>query len=330
LTVATRQPFRALHEADFCRYYLGQVVSSSGTFMQSTALGWLVLQETGSAAKLGIVIAAGSLPTLVIVPAGTSVAALGLALATSFNALLYFKQYLAKPSSRLYKQAFLPTWPNDFAADVAAGTLPQVSWLLPSIIESEHPNGSPIAGEHYVSQVLATLFSNPDVWSNTVVFLTYDENGGFFDHVVPPTPPPGTQGEEVAASVAPSRGGGGVGGPIGLGFRVPALMISPWSRGGYVDSTTFDHTSMLRFLETRFGVAVPNLTDWRRSVVGDLTSTLGMSSADTSPPSLAPAGPETSPGCPSDLVQFIGPPETIRVPGQQRIPTQEAGVGRRR
>jgi MFS family permease len=69
-TMATRRPFRALQQAGFRRYYLGQVVSSSGTFMQSTALGWLVLQETGSAAKLGLVIAAGSLPTLLIGPWG--------------------------------------------------------------------------------------------------------------------------------------------------------------------------------------------------------------------------------------------------------------------
>jgi phospholipase C len=172
--------------------------------------------------------------------------------------------------------------------------------------------------------------SNADVWSKTVVVLTYDENGGFFDHVVPPTPPPGTPGEEVSASVPSSRGGGGVGGPIGLGFRVPTLVISPWSRGGYVDSTTYDHTSMLRILEARFDVKVPNLTEWRRGAVGDLTAALGFSSSDTSAPALAAAAPETNPACPSTLVGFISPPEPIRVPHAQQMPTQEPGTARRR
>src|SRR6185437_3074995 len=88
----------------------------------------------------------------------------------------------------------------------------------------------------------------------------YDENDGQFDHVMPPTPEPGTPGEFI----------GGL--PVGLGFRVPCVVISPWSRGGYVCSQTFDHTSTLRLLETRFGVEVPNLTRWRRSVTGDLTA----------------------------------------------------------
>jgi phospholipase C len=60
-------------------------------------------------------------------------------------------------------------------------------------------------------------------------------------------------------------------GPIGLGFRVPMLVISPWSRGGLVSSEVYDHTSMLRFLETRWGVEVPNLSQWRRETTGDLT-----------------------------------------------------------
>ena len=67
-------------------------------------------------------------------------------------------------------------------------------------------------------------------------------------------------------------GRGGHAGPVGLGFRVPALVISPFSRGGYVCSQLFDHTSLLRFIETRFGVEVPNLSPWRRSVTGDLTA----------------------------------------------------------
>src|SRR5208282_4267764 len=97
------------------------------------------------------------------------------------------------------------------------------------------------------------------------------ENGGFFDHVPPPTAPAGTPGEYLTV---PDITGdeGSYPGPIGLGFRVPALVVSQYSRGGFLCSETFDHTSLLRFLETRFGVTVPNLTDWRRQTTGDMTN----------------------------------------------------------
>jgi len=79
---------------------------------------------------------------------------------------------------------------------------------------------------------------------------------------------------------------GGINGPIGLGFRVPMLIISPFSRGGFISSDLFDHTSVLRFLETRFGAEVPNLSAWRRSAVGDMTSAFNLSKPDTSVPVL--------------------------------------------
>jgi phospholipase C len=265
-------------------------------------------------------------------PPGTSVGpGMGNSLAIGFNALLYFKQYLSDPTSSLYRNAFLPSWPNDFTADVKAGTLPSVSWLIPPLSYSEHPNSSPASGELFTSQVLSTLMSNPDVWSKTVVFLTYDENGGFFDHVVPPTPPPGTPGEEVTAAGAQSEGGG-VSGPIGLGFRVPMTVISPWSRGGWVNSDTFDHTSLLRFLESRFDVRVPNLTAWRRHAVGDLTSTLGFSSANDTKPRLPPTSADFGPGCPTltNVGPFLSPPEDVNVPTRQHLPKQEPGRARRR
>jgi phospholipase C len=253
------------------------------------------------------------------------------ALATGFNAFLYFKQYLANPSSALYRNAFLPSWPDEFTADVKAGTLPSVSWLLPPLAYSEHPNSSPAAGEWFTSQVLGTLTSNPEIWSKTVVFFVYDENGGFFDHVVPPTPPPGTPGEEITTTAARAEGGG-VAGPIGLGFRVPMIVVSPWSRGGYVNSETFDHTSLLRFLEARFDVTVPNLTSWRRSVVGDLTSTLGFSSPNARKPQLPATALELGTGCPTlaNPGPFLAPAEAVNVPVSQQMPTQEPGQPRRR
>ena len=91
----------------------------------------------------------------------------------------------------------------------------------------------------------------------------------------PLTPPPGTEGEWLTGNLPAAAGG--ITGPVGFGFRVPALVVSPFSRGGYVCSQLFDHTSLLRVIETRFGVEVPNLSPWRRSVTGDLTAALALS-----------------------------------------------------
>jgi phospholipase C len=160
-----------------------------------------------------------------------------------------------------------------------------VSWVLAPLISSEHPPAPEIYGEVVAAQVLNTLVSNPSVWAKTALLITYDENGGFFDHVPPATPAAGTAGEYLTVSPLPSDAGG-VAGPIGLGFRVPMLVVSPFSRGGFVCHDTFDHTSTLRLLETRFGAEVPNLTAWRRSVTGDLTSAFNFAHVNTSVPRL--------------------------------------------
>jgi phospholipase C len=186
------------------------------------------------------------------------------------NVLTYFKQY--STGSSLANRGLKPTYPADFMADLNAGRLPQVSWVTPSIFSSEHPGfASAVAGEAVVRQVVEALVSRPKIWRKTALFVTWDENGGFFDHVRPPTPPPGTKGEFVTVPTLPTEAQG-IRGPIGLGFRVPMLVISPFSRGGLLSSQTFDHTSTLRFLETRFRVQVPNLSAWRRRTVGDLTA----------------------------------------------------------
>jgi phospholipase C len=103
----------------------------------------------------------------------------------------------------------------------------------------------------------------------------HDENGGFFDHVPPVTAPAGTAGEWLSTTPLPAAAGG-IAGPVGLGFRAPCLVVSPFSRSGRLCSDVFDHTSLLRFIETRFGVEVPGLSAWRRSVTGDMTSTLAL------------------------------------------------------
>jgi phospholipase C len=254
-------------------------------------------------------------------------------LAVGFNALLYFKQYLEDPASELYRRAFLPVWPDEFAADVSGGTLPAVSWIIPSLVDSEHPSAAPLNGGAHVARVLSTLMASPDVWAKTVVFVTYDENGGFFDHVAPPTAPKGTPGEFLSVSPLPAEAAG-TAGPIGLGFRVPMLVVSPFSRGGYVNSDLFDHTSLSRFLEARFGVKAPNITAWRRKTVGDLTSTLSFGASDSTafvPPDLARRQDALTAACPAnqDPAALLDPPPKLDVATPQRMPKQQAGRAHR-
>jgi phospholipase C len=199
----------------------------------------------------------------------------GLAL---FSPLPYFKAYNDPTTTRglaLQAQGLAPTYPANLAADVAAGTLPQVSWIHGPVTQCEHPATAPQWGENFVQTVLNILTSNPEVWAQTLFILNYDENGGFFDHVAPPVAPDGTEGEYLSMSPLPAEAVG-VAGPVGLGFRVPCFVMSPFSRGGYLASETFDHTSTLRLIETLFGVEVPNLTPWRRGVTGDMTSALAL------------------------------------------------------
>ena len=140
---------------------------------------------------------------------------------------------------------------------------------------SEHPNWPANYGAWYVSQILDALTANPKVWSSTVFILMFDENDGFFDHMVPPMPPTtraqGLSTVETTHEIFPGNKDY-PSGPYGLGVRVPMIVVSPWSKGGWVNSQVFDHTSLIRFVEQRFGVAEPNITPWRRAVAGDLTS----------------------------------------------------------
>jgi phospholipase C len=189
---------------------------------------------------------------------------------------------------------------DDLKADVLANKLPQVSWLCPPAAYSEHPKYTPAYGAEYTSTILDALTANPEVWSKTVLFIMYDENDGFFDHLVPPQPPMSraqglstvtTEGE-LHTVVNPGRGGSYTadGLPYGLGPRVPMTVVSPWTKGGFVCSQVFDHTSVIRFIETRFGVMEPNITPWRRAVCGDLTTAFDFRTPDAQMPAL----PDTS------------------------------------
>jgi phospholipase C len=181
---------------------------------------------------------------------------------------------------------------HQFRTDVNEGKLPAISWLVAPGEFSDHP-GSPWYGAWYVSEVLDILTRKEEVWKKTIFILCYDENDGYFDHVPPFTAPhkPGTglvsegidtgleyvtKEEELAKKYLGAdeiRES-----PIGLGFRVPLVIASPWSRGGYVNSQVCDHTSIIQLMEnflqhkTGKGIRETNISEWRRTVCGDLTS----------------------------------------------------------
>jgi phospholipase C len=166
-----------------------------------------------------------------------------------------------------------------------------VSWIVAPQKFSDHPS-SAWYGAWYISEVMDILTQNPDVWKKTIFILTYDENDGYFDHIPPFTPPHPDKKDTGAVSKGMDTSLEYVAdesqqsspkqyariSPIGLGYRVPMVIASPWSRGGWVNSQVFDHTSSLQFLEkflskkTRKKIAEPNISEWRRTVCGDLTS----------------------------------------------------------
>jgi phospholipase C len=190
------------------------------------------------------------------------------------NALAWFKQYGNAPtSSPLYQRGLLKLPAGAFEYDARHDRLPQVSWLVAPTAQTEHPDYFPAAGAEYIAQKLDAIASNPEVWAKTAFILCYDENDGMFDHVPPPVAPRGTAAEFVDGL------------NIGLGFRTPTTIVSPWTAGGFVCSDVFDHSSLVRFIEARFGVSEPNLSAWRRRTCGDLTSAFRFASGPASYPS---------------------------------------------
>lgn len=163
--------------------------------------------------------------------------------------------------------------------DANEGTLPTVSWLVAPQNFSDHPS-APWYGAWYVSEVLEILTRNPEVWKKTILILTYDENDGYYDHVPPfVAPRPDFPGSgAVSPGIDASLEHDAKGLPIGLGYRVPMIIASPWSRGGKVCSQVFDHTSILQFLEvflshkTGREIRETNIGSWRRAICGNLTS----------------------------------------------------------
>jgi phospholipase C len=169
-----------------------------------------------------------------------------------------------------------------FVQDVRAGNLPAVSWIVAPTKFCEHPEKNPPGyGESLTSRLLDVLTEDPKIWSQTVLILCYDEEGGFFDHMPPPVAP---SARSQGFSTVSVEGEVSKGEAVGLGARLPLLVLSPWSRGGNVCSEVFDHTSIIRFLEQRFGVMEPNISAWRRNVCGDLTSMFDFQHQDTARP----------------------------------------------
>ena len=263
------------------------------------------------------------------------------------NSLEFFAQYQveegASPTSSIVTKGVTNRTLLEFRDDVASGRLAQVTWIVAPYKYSEHPEASPTDGAYYISLVLDALTSNPEVWSKTVFILNYDENDGLFDHVLPPMPPnvlsnngqaqnaSGLVSADLVESLAdefidldkypdlkrpliPGADPGGIQ-PIGLGPRLPMIIASPWTRGGWVCSEVFDHTSVLQFLEARFGIPEPNISKWRRSICGNLTSAFDF----TSRPNMRPVTFAAPKALASDHKPW-------QVPAVQTMPTQEPGT----
>ena len=241
--------------------------------------------------------------------------------------LPYFKQY-SNPNSALYQKAFLPLYPTDFAATTSQGDAARGELGDPAIGVRRASAGAPAMGEWYTSQVLRTLDVQPEgVGQDGGVPLLRRERRVLRPRAATGAPA-GTAGEYVTVSPLPSTAQG-VAGPVGLGYRVPMLVISPFSRGGHVASEVADHTSQLRFLEARFGVRAPNISAWRRKHTGDLTSALHMGHAEVTVPKLPSTADDQQAdmaalGCTSgDLVEAADNQPVYPVPLHQTMPTQE-------
>jgi phospholipase C len=270
------------------------------------------------------------------------------------NSVLYFNQYAtSSPTSALFQHGCTGTniinqipstgaadsqwlaWAehlfDQFRSDVQLSTLPQVSWVVAPAGYTEHSDWPINYGAWYISHIFDILVSNPEVFSKTVLLINYDEADGSFDHVVPPSPPQSPANGDSTVSIvneivtAAGQKPGFEPGPIGFAQRVPLLAISPWSKGGYVNSQVFDHTSVVQFLEKRFGLHEPNISPWRRAVAGDLTSLFDFSKQNQGQVDL----PSTTSYLPS-VAELAGGDVSTFIPGTGDVifgvPSQEKGV----
>lgn len=195
---------------------------------------------------------------------------------------------------------------QQFREAVQGGTLPKVTYLVASPEDCEHPAvSSPAESSNIVYDILQVLGDHPDTWRKTVFLLNYDEFDGYFDHVPPPRPP-----AELADEYYQGH-------PMGLGPRVPMIVVSPWSFGGWVCSEVFDHTSVIKLLETWTGVPSQEITGWRRDTVGDLTAALNL----TGEPAPTLGSVPTPAPVPPNVGRWTAAP-----PPDQDVPPVEPGI----
>jgi phospholipase C len=230
------------------------------------------------------------------------------------NMLETFKAFKDAPKgSSLQSRGMVRGPEGQFEYDAMNDKLPAVSWIIPTGFQSEHPDYMPADGAAFVASKIDAIAANRDVWEKTLFILNYDENDGIFDHVAPPVPPQGTAHEFV----------GGL--PIGAGFRVPCILVSPWTAGGWVSSEAFDHTSVLQLLEKFTGVREPNISEWRRQSFGDLSSALRMRQSKSAPPNL----PDTSGPLRLATYEAARLPQPVLPTTDQTVPEQEKGKRKR-
>jgi phospholipase C len=203
----------------------------------------------------------------------------------AFNPLIFFSQFLDNP----LRLAQATTDISGFIADLAAGILPAVSWIVTEATVSEHPPAPPDAGQLLAALVVEQLMAS-SAWESTALFLTYDEGGGFFEHVPPDIL------EYVPAGLPDAAMA------VGPAFRVPLIAVSPWARPGSVFKGTLDHTSILQFIERTFSTKARPLQlstiDPARRELDDLTNIFDFQQDPVKPPlpsvsQLAPTAKET-------------------------------------
>lgn len=230
------------------------------------------------------------------------------------NVLRCFNQFRNAPQdSALYQKGMTFGTEDQFDQDAMNDRLPTVSWIFPPMHKSEHPDYMPADGAAFVASKIDAIAANPEVWAKTAFILNYDENDGIFDHVAPITPPPDTKHEFINGQ------------PIGSGYRVPCIIVSPWTAGGWVCSEPFDHTSVLQFLEKFTGVREDNISDWRRETFGNLTSAFRFDSDKAALPSL----PKTKAILEAAHYEIANLPKPVLPGTNQTMPTQEKGERKR-
>ena len=151
----------------------------------------------------------------------------------------FWSPFTAKASSYTEKYASHFVSRDQIFSDLESGTLPQVSWVIPRDSQSEHPPNNIVLGMNWVVYVIDSIMQSP-YWNSTAIIVTWDDYGGFYDHVRPPSID-----------------------QYGLGFRMPAIIISPYAKSGYIDHTQYQFESILKFIEWRFNM--PPLTDRDRN-----------------------------------------------------------------